>query len=565
MFALLASLGHFAVDTEREGLAQNRRNEVTQATLAMVSRLDAEINANVSLANGMYALISALPGAGADQLRNGLQALYRFGRHVRYVSLAPDNRISQIYPPAGNEAAIGLYYPDLPEQWPAVKRAMDQRANVLAGPVRLPQGGFALICRTPVFEEDGGYWGMLNLALEADGLFRDVGLAPELAGVRYALRGRDGAGEAGEVFFGDADTFSADAVRVPFRVPGGTWVLAARPAKGWSAGQGHLAALEAAAVVAAMALALGFYGFQRGRLRIEDREKRLRAFLDTARDGVIVIDEHGIIREFNPAAENLFGYTAGEVLGTSLNRLMPAGDALQHDRRLRETRQPGVRRMGGGRQIEGRRGDGSTFPAEISVGNVTIGEERLFVGVVRDITQRKEYERRLMELANTDGLTKTLNRRALLEEGESQLELARRHGRPLSLMMIDADHFKKVNDVHGHHVGDAVLVRLADVVRGCLRGTDRLGRLGGEEFAVLMPETDREQAEAVAQRLLRAIRETEVATDTGAALRFTVSIGLAGLETATEDLAALLRAADAALYRAKAEGRDRHSVAEAET
>lgn len=560
-FMVLAALSHFAVNTERGRMEQDLRNQVTLDALDVVSRLDAQLNANVFLANGMFTLLAAVPNADDAQLQTALQALYQMGRHVHNVGLAPDNRITQVYPLRGNEAALGLYYPDVPEQWVTVKRAMDSRATVLAGPTRLRQGGSGLVSRTPVYARDGGYWGILSLVLDADSLFKSVGLATEANGVRYALRGRDGEGEKGDVFLGSPTLFATDAVTVPFHVPGGAWVIAARPEAGWSAGQGHLALLEGAALMLALGLSLGVYSFLRGRLRIQASEQRLRAFMETARDGVIVINEHGIVLEFNHAAEQLFGYDARELLGTPLTRLMPAREAGEHDRHVRQSSRDGVRLMGGGRQIVGKRKDGGTFPAEISVGNMQIDGERIFVGVVRDITTRKEYERQLVALATTDALTQVMNRRSFLEEGNTQHQLALRHGRPLSLMMIDADHFKKVNDTYGHHVGDQVLVRLAQVAQDCLRTTDRLGRIGGEEFAVLMPETGLDQAEAVCQRLLQAVRETEVRTGADERLKFTVSIGIAAMAPDSRGLDALMRQADAALYQAKAEGRNRYRVA----
>lgn len=561
VFLLLAALSHFAVETERSRREQDLRNTVTQNTLGLVSRLEMELGTNVSLANGMYALISAVPDARDAQIQAALKALYENGRYVRNVGLAPDNRLTHIYPLEGNEAVLGLYYPDVPQQWPAVRKAMALRATVLAGPVRLRQGGTGLISRTPVFREDGSYWGILSLVLDADALFNAVDLAPEVKGVRYALRGMDGGGDKGEVFLGDASVFGADAVRIPFDVPGGAWTIAALPMKGWSAGQEYLDALESAMLLVALFLALAFNSFQKARQQIAASEQRLRAFLETARDGVIVIDQRGVVHEFNHAAEQLFGYTAREMLGSSVNRLMSEADARQHDGHIHDSQLEGVKRMGGSRQIMGRRKDGGTFPAEITVGNMLIDAERVFVGVVRDITKRKEYERQLVELATTDGLTGALNRRAFMEDAELQHQLALRHARPLSLMMVDADHFKKVNDTHGHHVGDQVLIRLTRVIQASLRGTDRLGRIGGEEFAVLMPETSLEQAGIVCERLLRAVRETEVEADAGKPLKFTVSIGIATLAPDSRSIDTLMRQADAALYRAKADGRDRCCMA----
>jgi hemerythrin len=168
--------------------------------------------------------------------------------------------------------------------------------------------------------------------------------------------------------------------------------------------------------------------------------------------------------------------------------------------------------------------------------------------------------RKLQELASTDGLTGALNRRVFMEEAGNMLQLARRYDRPLALLMIDADHFKRINDTHGHHAGDKVLVQISRTMQQSLRGTDRIGRIGGEEFAVLLPETDQNQAADLAERLLKNIRAISIQVETAHPIRVTVSIGIANLLPQTANIGALLSQADAALYRAKTSGRDRWCI-----
>jgi diguanylate cyclase (GGDEF)-like protein/PAS domain S-box-containing protein len=565
LFAVLAALVHFAFETERDRIEQNLRTRVTQDAIGIAARLETELNANVFLAHGMVAFVTAVQTPSDAEFTAALKAMYQFGRHVRNVGAAPDNRISHVYPLEGNEAALGLNYPDIPDQWTAVKKAIERRTTLLAGPIQLRQGGTGFISRTPVFFEDGHYWGILSLVLDSESLFKEARLAPEANGIQFAMRGKDGAGERGAVFFGDASTFGPDSVKVSISVPGGAWVIAAKPRGGWVSATKHLTALEIVALVAALLPALLFFQYQRNRLGIAASEQRLRAFMETARDGVVVIDDSGLIHEFNRAAESLFGYAANEVVGTSLNRLMPEREAKQHDDHLRNPHHSGVRTMAKGRQIVGLRKDGSTFPAEITVGNARVEDKCIYVGVVRDITERKAFEQQLIDLASTDGLTGALTRRAFMEEASNLFLLARRHARPLSLLMVDADYFKKVNDTYGHHVGDVVLVRLVAIFKEYLRTTDKVGRMGGEEFVVLLPETGPEEAAVVAERLLRAVRETKIDTDSGAALKITVSIGLAALSAQTKAIEALLRQADEALYDAKAGGRNRVCTAGATT
>ncbi len=560
VFVLIASAAHFIFATERTRLALKLRSTVAHKTLDLTSRLKAELNANVFLANGMFALVSAVENPNDAQINRALKGLYSYGRHVRNVGVAPGNRITNVYPVAGNEKILGFYYPDSEKQWPAVKRAIDLRATILAGPVQLLQGGSGLISRTPVFREDGDYWGILSLVLDADALFHAVGLTSGNEELQIAIRGRDGTGSDGAVFLGDPALFETESpVLSEVAIPGGTWMIATAPRDGWQAGQDHVLTLEILSVALAGLLGLATYLYQRGQLRLANNERRLRTLLETVRDGVVVIDGRGLIHEFNRAAERMFGYEASEMVGTSVNRLMTEDTAAIHDEGVKSFQEIEARLMASGRQAIARHRDGSEFPVEIMVGDTRLGDRQMHVGLVRDITERKAFESRLLELASIDSLTGALNRRAFMEAAENYLMLARRHGRPLAFMMIDADHFKKVNDTYGHHVGDVVLVRLASTIIDDMRGTDKFGRLGGEEFAVILPETTHDQAISVAERLLATIRALEIDAGDGRSLRFTVSIGLASLTQRADGLDALIQQADAALYEAKGTGRDRWS------
>jgi diguanylate cyclase (GGDEF)-like protein len=173
----------------------------------------------------------------------------------------------------------------------------------------------------------------------------------------------------------------------------------------------------------------------------------------------------------------------------------------------------------------------------------------------REIARRRALEAELRQLASTDALTGAHNRRSFFELCDRELQRARRYGRPLALLMLDVDHFKRINDAHGHGVGDEVLKRLVGVCVKNLRPQDIVGRLGGEEFAVAMPESPAEAAERAAERLRRSLSQVEVPADKGS-VHFTVSIGVADWppDRCLEDT---LERADKAMYAAKRGGRNR--------
>lgn len=181
---------------------------------------------------------------------------------------------------------------------------------------------------------------------------------------------------------------------------------------------------------------------------------------------------------------------------------------------------------------------------------------RYAVELEQEIAERQKAEAQLLELATTDSLTGLHNRRHFMESAQQELDRARRYQTPLSLALLDADHFKAVNDRYGHPVGDQALQMLAATGRRLLRDIDLFARIGGEEFAILLPQTDQAAAWMVADRLRQAIMEQPIATELGS-LYLTVSLGLASLDPATADLADLIRRADLALYQAKQNGRNR--------
>lgn len=174
----------------------------------------------------------------------------------------------------------------------------------------------------------------------------------------------------------------------------------------------------------------------------------------------------------------------------------------------------------------------------------------------RVVAMQRELER----LATIDPLTGALNRRRFLERGAEELSRSSRYERPLSLLMLDIDHFKRVNDTHGHATGDEAIRMTVRACKSVLRGTDLIGRLGGEEFAVLLPETSPVNAYAAGQRLRERLAAESLPLEGGGTLVLTISIGLAWLTRTDVCLETLMARADAALYRAKKAGRNRVEI-----
>jgi diguanylate cyclase (GGDEF)-like protein len=186
----------------------------------------------------------------------------------------------------------------------------------------------------------------------------------------------------------------------------------------------------------------------------------------------------------------------------------------------------------------------------------TLAAEAIFI--FRPLFRKLEAAHvKLLDAARTDPLTGCMNRRYLMEAATREVARAKRSGSTLSVMMLDIDHFKKINDTYGHGVGDEALLSLVRTVLGHIRASDMLGRIGGEEFAILLPDTGVEQAWPVAEKLRESVGALEVNSSGGHVFQMTASVGLAQLRPGEEDFLATLERADKALYKAKQTGRNR--------
>ena len=287
----------------------------------------------------------------------------------------------------------------------------------------------------------------------------------------------------------------------------------------------------------------------------------LEALLAAAPEAFFAVDSAGTIHFANPRAEQLFGYAPGALLGRSVDTLVPAALAARHGRhRASYDHDPRTRPMGEGLDLRGRRADGVEFPIDVALGSAEIGGERFVVAIVRDITVRKRDHDELRYLSEHDALTGLLNRRGLDHQLSQAIAHARRHGVPTTLMLLDLDNFKTINDRFGHREGDRLLCDVVQALRERLRAGDTIARLGGDEFAVIAPFTTPTAAAVLAIDLTRVVRETARAV-IGMSASVTASIGVVQLGGAAQDRIALIAAADAAMYEAKRAGGDSIRVA----
>ena len=293
----------------------------------------------------------------------------------------------------------------------------------------------------------------------------------------------------------------------------------------------------------------------------EEKERRLRAIVEHVAEGIITINEQGAIEAFNPAAAKMFGYSIDEVIGHNIKMLMPEEMRELHAHGMSRYLQEGVPHVIGkdGVELPGLRKDGSTMTMELSITEIQHEGRRLFVGIVRDITERKLGEARLIYLAQHDGLTGLPNRTLFHDRLAQAMARSRRSKQIVTLMYLDIDHFKQINDRFGHSIGDALLCGFAARLNLCVRAVDTVARLGGDEFTVIAEELrETRDAELIADKILRQMRLEFIFENT--TINISASIGVAHYAGGDLDADAFIKNADAALYRAKAQGRDQYAL-----
>jgi len=292
------------------------------------------------------------------------------------------------------------------------------------------------------------------------------------------------------------------------------------------------------------------------RKQIEIELRKLSHAVEQSPNPVIITDTAGQIEYVNPAFSRLSGFTREEVIGKNPNIQKSGLTSLSVYEDLWKTITAGNIWRG---EFKNRKKNGELYWESATIAPIRddSGKTTHYVAVKEDISERKRIEEKLIHFATIDSLTNIYNRRHLYELGERVFKQALRYQRSLSAMMIDVDHFKMVNDLYGHAVGDRVLQRVAQYFKEHIRSMDILGRYGGEEFAIIMPETDLSQAHQVAERLLAHFNAHPVDTYAGK-LPITISIGVAEIDHRTaQRIDTLLAHADTALYTAKQEGRNR--------
>jgi diguanylate cyclase (GGDEF)-like protein/PAS domain S-box-containing protein len=291
--------------------------------------------------------------------------------------------------------------------------------------------------------------------------------------------------------------------------------------------------------------------------RLREREARLQAILDKAADAILTIGGDGRLMSANGAAGRLFGYLPEQMPGLPLARLLPQDDGLPQAPAANPAAAM-LHRIAASdshaHELTGARSDGQRFPLAVSVSEVELPDEHLFVAILHDLTEQHRAQERIHRLAHHDPLTGLDNRLSLNLRLEQLLAQTRRAHGTAAVLFIDLDHFKKINDTHGHQTGDLLLQAVAQRLQELLREVDTIARLGGDEFIVVTSgSVSPDEASAIAVRIVEALGAPYLLG--GNAVHSGASVGVAMFPGDGADAGTLLRHADTAMYAAKSQGR----------
>lgn len=389
---LFLLLTEYLVYQERQRQQQVQLRQVAAVASELRALVESELNSSLYLSQGLVAYIQASNGqVRQEEFAILLPNLVAQGRHIRNIGIAPGNRISFIYPLASNEKALGLYYPDLTEQWPAIASLIQSRKALLTGPVKLAQSGTGFIHRIPVFLADDQYWGIVSTVLDIESVWSLLAQEAKTKGVQVALRKLDD-GRFADMLVGDKALFQSEAMLFDLVIAGASWQLAAVPAAPLSAAAGSGLRLLGYLVSGVLLSLVAIIFIANNRLRQTARawqqsEAYASTVLDNVADAIVVLDRFGRIDKVNRAALNLLGYQPSQLQGQSFQKLfvVPPLPAEIKD----------------SEELEVRHQNGQPLLVELLVSRLEEQDQGATVMVLRDIRERKRVERLKNEFVST--------------------------------------------------------------------------------------------------------------------------------------------------------------------
>ncbi|MEZ2247997.1 MAG: PAS domain S-box protein [Microcoleus sp.] len=302
-------------------LLENRATTLNQLS-TIRSNLEGKLNSRLFLMRGLVADLSKNPNISEEEFAATGRILLANQTGIRSIGLVKGTTITYMYPREGNESAIGVDLSAVPQQRKMVEEAIATRKTVLAGPVKLLAGNVGFVSRSPIFltppgadPESGDFWGLTGVLIDEDTLLQEAGIKDHSAQLQYALRGKDGRGVTGEVFFGDPAIFQQAPVLLEVTLPNGSWQLAAIPLGGWPQNSPQRGLLLGGGGLLAFLSSVVVFSLVYGSTKLGESEAKYRQLVENANCIIVQLDREGNVTFLNEFAESFFGYSQAEIIG----------------------------------------------------------------------------------------------------------------------------------------------------------------------------------------------------------------------------------------------------------
>jgi PAS domain S-box-containing protein len=336
--AILVGVGILDRSEQQRFLQYNRATTLDRLSTVR-SKLESSLNSRLFLIRGLVAYVSNNPNITEAEFAATARILMAQQTGIRAITLVKGTRIAYIYPREGNEGVLGVDLTALPEHRQIVKDVINTKKSLLAGPVKLLEGDMTFISRSPIFLTPSGgdpqtavYWGLTGLIIDKNTLFEEAGLTDSSAKLQYSLRGKDGSGASGAVFFGDVSIFQNNPVLLEVTLPNGSWQLAAIPAGGWRANSPKRGWLLFGGGLLAVFTGVAVFSWVYGPVKLRASEAKYRQLVENANSMIVQLDSQGNITFFNECAETFFGYSEAEIIGKSaIGTIIPKTELFESD------------------------------------------------------------------------------------------------------------------------------------------------------------------------------------------------------------------------------------------
>lgn len=378
--------------------SQQLRHEIASAG-QLRALIESELNIPLYLTIGLTAHVQANNGEiSAAEMHMLLPELVHQARHIRNIGIAPDNTLRFVYPLSNNEKAIGLYYPDLTDQWPDIAAIIAQREARLVGPIDLVQGGTAFIYRLPVYMNADTYWGIISTVVDIDSVWTLLERQTTEQEVQVSIRSLAPDGRPSAAFYGDERLFFDDSMLLAISLRGALWQMAVRSLTPQPDRSAHIrwAAYGVSTLLLAL-LAWLFMSRQRLRTSLVAQQRNklyLRTIMDNVTDAIITTNADGIIEQVNLSCYPMFGYAAASLPGQHWSVLLAEPQRMDEVYSATSTSKSEY-------ETAGRRRDNSLFPLSISRSNIRLSRQPRQVLVLRDLSERQKTEQLKQQFIST--------------------------------------------------------------------------------------------------------------------------------------------------------------------